>query len=134
MMRVAPRENAKDPTSRELASPSDVGQQVEQGSALVVTIHLFRPAPTDVARFTRELTEHVQHVALAGLISARVVREYGSSRVAVVAEWDGLSQEVVAVAALHRDSRLAEILGRSHESDFHAYVATDAEGESSPFE
>ncbi len=109
-------------------------RRVEQGPALVVTIHRFRPAPTDVARFRRELTEYVRHAALPGLISARVVREYGSSRVAVVAEWDRLSQEVVAAAALHRDSRLAEILRRSHESDVHAYVTTDAEGESSTFD
>jgi hypothetical protein len=67
------------------------------------------------------------------LISARVVREYGSARVAVVAEWDRLSAEVVAEAALYRDSRLAEILRNSQESDFNAYVTTDDEGEPCTF-
>jgi hypothetical protein len=40
-----------------------------------------------------------------------------------------LSAEVVAEAALYRDSRLAEILRRSQESDFTAYGTTDADGE-----
>jgi len=114
MISVAPTENAMVP---------------EPGSAPIVTIHRFRPAPTDVARFTRELTDHVRLVELPGLISARVVREHGSSRVAVVAEWDRLSREIVAVPTLFRDPGLAEIVRRSQESDFNAYVTTDAAGE-----
>jgi hypothetical protein len=105
----------------------------EQRSVRAITIHRFRPAG-DVAGFTRELTDYVQHVELPGLISARVVREHGSSRAAVVAEWDRLSAEVVAEAALYRDSRLAEILRRSQESDFTAYVTTDADGEPRTFD
>jgi hypothetical protein len=53
--------------------------------------------------------------------------------VAVVAEWDRLSAQVVAEAALYRDSRLAEILGSSRESDFNAYVTTDDQGEPCTF-
>ena len=128
-MSESPRSIVIPAASRESATGcSDEAQRAEQQSALVVTIHRFQPAPADVACFTRELTDHVRNVALPGLIRARVVRQYGSSRVAVVAEWDQLSTEVVASAALHRDARLAEILRRSREADFDAYVTTDAEG------
>jgi hypothetical protein len=130
---AAPRENARRSTNRQLANPSELEQRVEQRATLVVTVHRFRPAASDVTRFTRELTAYVREAALPGLVSARVAREYGSSRVAVVAEWDRLSTEVVSVAALYHDARLAEILKRSRETEFNAYVTTDAEGEPRSF-
>ena len=80
-------------------------------AAVALTVHRFRPAPLDIAGFAHDLTERVrERLALPGLIGARVLLEYGGSRVILVAEWDSVSREIVGTAALHRDVRLSEIL------------------------
>ena len=97
--------------------------------AVALTVHRFRPAPLDVADFALDLTEHVrERLALPGLIGARVLLEYGGSRVVLVAEWDSVSREILGSAALYRDARLSEILRRSTEADSAVYTAVDAWG------
>jgi hypothetical protein len=76
---------------------------------------------------SHDLTEHVrERLALPGLIGARVLLEYGGSRVVLVAEWDSVSTEIVGSAALYRDARLCEILGRSTEADNAVYMPVEA--------
>ena len=95
--------------------------------AAALTVHRFRPAPLDVGAFAHALTEHVrERLSLPGLIGARVLLEYGGSRVVLVAEWDSVSKEIVGAAALYRDARLSEILRRSTGSDSAVYTAVEA--------
>ena len=95
--------------------------------AAALTVHRFRPAPLDVGAFAHDLTEHVQErLSVPGLIGARVLLEYGGSRVVLVAEWDSIAREVVGSAALYRDARLSEILRRSTVSDSAVYTALEA--------
>ena len=95
--------------------------------AAALTVHRFRPAPLDVGAFTNDLIEHVrERLSLPGLISARVLLEYGGSRVVLVAEWDSVSSEIMGSAALYRDARLSEILRRSTGSDSAVYTAVEA--------
>ena len=99
----------------------------KSSEAVALTVHRFRPAPLDVAGFADDLSEHVQErLALPGLIGARVLLEYGGSRVVLVAEWDSVSREIVGTAALYSDARLSEILRRSTEADSAAYTAVEA--------
>ncbi len=99
----------------------------KSSAAVALTVHRFRPAPLDVAGFTRDLAERIREgLALPGLIGARVMIEYGGSRVVLVAEWDSASTEIVGSAALYRDARLSEILRRSTEADSTVYTAVDA--------
>jgi hypothetical protein len=99
----------------------------KSSDAVALTVHRFRPAPLDVARFAHDLTEHVRdRIALPGLIGARVLLEYGGSRVVLVAEWDSVSTEILGSAALYRDARLSEILRRSTEADNAVYTAVEA--------
>ena len=95
--------------------------------AAALTVHRFRPAPLDVGAFAHDLTEHVrERLALPGLIGARVLLEYGGSRVVLVAEWDSVSTEIVGSAGFYRDARLSEILRRSTEADNAVYTAVEA--------
>ena len=88
-------------------------QVTTNSDAVALTVHRFRPAPPDVAGFAHDLTEHVrERLALPGLLNARVLLEYGGSRVVLVAEWDSISTEIMGSAALYRDARLSEILRR----------------------
>ena len=74
-----------------------------------------------------DLIEHVrERLSLPGLIGARVLLEYGGSRVVLVAEWDSVSSEIMGSAALYRDARLSEILRRSTGSDTAVYTAVEA--------
>ena len=99
----------------------------KSSDAVALTVHRFRPAPVDVAGFTHDLTEHVrERLALPGLIGARVLLEYGGSRVVLVAEWDSVSTEIVGSAALYRDTRLSQILRRSSEADSAVYMVVGA--------
>ena len=99
----------------------------KRSDAVALTVHRFRPAPLDAAGFTHDLTEHVREgLALPGLIGARVLLEYGGSRVVLLAEWDSVSKEIMGSAALHRDARLSEILRRSAEADSAVYTAVEA--------
>ena len=96
--------------------------------AVALTVHRFRPAPLDVAGFAHDLTEHVrERLALPGLIGARVLLEYGGSRVVLVAEWDSVAREIAGTAALYRDARLSEILRRSTDADSAVYTTVEAE-------
>jgi hypothetical protein len=95
--------------------------------AAALTVHRFSPPPLDVDAFTNDLTEHVrERLSLPGLIDARVLLEYGGSRVVLVAEWDSVSRQIVGSAALYRDARLSDILRRSTGSDSAVYTAVEA--------
>ena len=100
---------------------------ITSSESVALTVHRFRPTPLDIAGFTHDLTEHVrERLALPGLIGARVLLEYGGSRVVLVAEWDSVSGEIMGSAALYRDARLSEILRRSAEADSAVYTAVEA--------
>lgn len=99
----------------------------KSSDAVALTVHRFRPAPLDVAGFTHDLSERVREgLALPGLIAARVLHEYGGSRVVLVAEWDSVGTEVMGSAALYGDARLSEILRRSSDADSSVYLPVDA--------
>ena len=91
--------------------------------AEIVTVHSFSVGGADFEQFVVDLVSMVDtlHKELEGLREVAVLREYGTGRVAILAEWESLAAQVKGTAALYRDEALGQVTRRSGVGENRAY-------------
>ena len=89
-----------------------------------VTIHKFTAGRFDKERLADEIAAVAGDVAstLPGLRRAIVLREYGGSHIAIVAEWEDHEALAAGTGALYADPRLHELAAETGESTNEAYT------------
>ena len=91
--------------------------------AEIVTMHSFSVGGADFEQFVSDLVSLVEslHNEIDGLRQVAVLREYGTGRVAVLAEWENLAAQLNGTAALYRHEALGQVTRRSGVGENHSY-------------
>jgi hypothetical protein len=91
--------------------------------AEIVTVHSYSVGGADHEQFVLELASIVESLSLEieGLRRVAVLREYGTGRVAVLAEWESQTAQVKGTAVLYRHEALGQVTRRSGGGENHAY-------------
>ena len=99
------------------------GSPAQTTEAEIVTVHSFSVGGADFEQFLVDLVALVEslHKEIEGLRQVAVLREYGTGRVAVLAEWENLAAQVKGTDVLYRDEALGQVTQRSGVGENHAY-------------
>jgi heme-degrading monooxygenase HmoA len=91
--------------------------------AEIVTVHSFSVGGADFEQFVVDLVSVVEslHEEIEGLREVAVLREYGTGRVAVLAEWESRAAQTKGMAVLYRHEALGQVTRRSGGGENHAY-------------
>ena len=91
--------------------------------AEIVTVHSFSVGGADSEQFVLDLAAVVDSLQdeIEGLRQVAVLREYGTGRVAVLAEWESQAAQVKGSAVLYRHEALGQVTRRSGGGENHAY-------------
>ena len=99
------------------------GSPAQTTEAEIVTVHSFSVGGTDYEQFVLDLKARVDGLydEIDGLRQVAVLREHGTGKVAVLAEWESHAAQVQGTAVLYRDEALGQVTRRSSGGDSHAY-------------
>jgi heme-degrading monooxygenase HmoA len=99
------------------------GSPAQTTQAEIVTVHSFSVGGADYEQFVLDLTAMVEGLydQIEGMRQVAVLREHGTGKVAVLAEWESRAAQVQGIAVLYRDEALGQVTRRSSGGDSHAY-------------
>ena len=91
--------------------------------AEIVTVHSFTVGGADFEQFVVDLAAMVEGLydEIDGLRRVAVLREYGTGRVAVLADWENRAAQVKGTAVLYQHEALGQVMRRSGGGENHAY-------------